>query len=57
MPEQNVGKVIEIRGVVIDAAFTDNLPEINTALKIAMPSDDGSPASTRTARGGRFRSK
>jgi F-type H+-transporting ATPase subunit beta len=42
MPEQNVGKVIEIRGVVIDAAFTDNLPEINTALEIAMPSDDGS---------------
>src|SRR4051812_38072935 len=42
MPEQNVGKVIEIRGVVIDAAFTDNLPEINTALQIAMPSDDGS---------------
>ena len=42
MPEQNVGQVIEIRGVVIDAAFTDNLPEINTALEIAMPSDDGS---------------
>jgi F-type H+/Na+-transporting ATPase subunit beta len=42
MAEQNVGKVIEIRGVVIDAAFTDNLPEINTALQIAMPSDDGS---------------
>jgi F-type H+-transporting ATPase subunit beta len=42
MPEQNVGKVIEIRGVVIDVAFTDNLPEINTALKIAMPSEDGS---------------
>src|SRR5438477_107370 len=42
MPEQNVGKVIEIRGVVIDAAFTDNLPEINTALRIEMPSDDGS---------------
>src|SRR6266576_904941 len=41
MPEQNVGKVIEIRGVVIDAALTDNLPEINTALEIAMPSDDG----------------
>src|SRR5947208_5505979 len=42
MPEQqNVGKVIEIRGVVIDAAFTDTLPEINTALKIAMPSEDG----------------
>src|SRR5438270_9434771 len=41
MPEQNVGKVIEIRGVVIDVAFTDNLPEINTALEIAMPSEDG----------------
>jgi F-type H+/Na+-transporting ATPase subunit beta len=42
MPEQNVGKVIEIRGVVIDAAFTDNLPEINTALKLEVPSEDGS---------------
>jgi F-type H+/Na+-transporting ATPase subunit beta len=42
MPEQNVGKVIEIRGVVIDVAFTDRLPEINTALEIAMPSEDGS---------------
>jgi len=42
MPEQNVGKVIEIRGVVIDVAFTDKLPEINTALEIAMPSEDGS---------------
>jgi F-type H+-transporting ATPase subunit beta len=41
MPEQNVGKVIEIRGVVIDAAFTDNLPEINTALRIELPSEDG----------------
>jgi F-type H+-transporting ATPase subunit beta len=42
MPEQNVGKVIEIRGVVIDVAFTDSLPEINTALEIEMPSEDGS---------------
>jgi F-type H+-transporting ATPase subunit beta len=42
MPEQqNVGKVIEIKGVVIDAAFTDRLPEIYTALKIAVPSEDG----------------
>ena len=42
MPEQqNVGKVIEIRVVVIDAAFTDSLPEIYTALTIAMPSEDG----------------
>ncbi|HYX76587.1 MAG TPA: F0F1 ATP synthase subunit beta, partial [Gaiellaceae bacterium] len=42
MPEQqNVGKVIEIKGVVIDALFTESLPEINTALKIAVPSEDG----------------
>jgi F-type H+-transporting ATPase subunit beta len=45
MPEQqNVGKVIEINGVVIDAAFTDSLPEINTALQIALPSEDGKEA-------------
>ena len=42
MPEQrNVGKVIEIKGVVIDALFTESLPEINTALEIAVPSEDG----------------
>ena len=37
---RNVGKLIEIRGVVIDAVFTENLPEIYSALTIAMP--DGS---------------
>src|SRR3954453_5009426 len=42
MPEQqNVGKVIKIRGVVIDALFTESLPEINTALEIGVPSEDG----------------
>src|SRR4051794_40098883 len=42
MPEQqNVGKVIEIKGVVIDAAFHENLPEIYTALKIVVPNEDG----------------
>jgi F-type H+/Na+-transporting ATPase subunit beta len=42
MPEkQNVGKVIEIKGVVIDALFTESLPEINTALEVAVPSEDG----------------
>jgi F-type H+-transporting ATPase subunit beta len=41
---QNVGKVIEIRGVVIDVAFTERLPEINTALRIEMPERDGRPA-------------
>jgi F-type H+-transporting ATPase subunit beta len=45
MPEQqNVGKVIEIKGVVIDAAFTDRLPEINTALRISVPEQDGRDA-------------
>ena len=38
---QNVGKVIEIRGVVIDAVFTDQLPEIYTALRIALPDGKG----------------
>jgi F-type H+-transporting ATPase subunit beta len=41
---QNVGKVIEIKGVVIDALFTDSLPEINTALRIELPERDGRPA-------------
>jgi F-type H+/Na+-transporting ATPase subunit beta len=39
MPEssngQNVGKLIEIKGVVIDAIFPDTLPEIYTALRIS----------------------
>ena len=34
---RNVGKLIEIRGVVIDAVFTESLPEIYSALTIAMP--------------------
>jgi F-type H+/Na+-transporting ATPase subunit beta len=45
MPEQqNVGKVIEIKGVVIDAVFTERLPEINTALTIPMPAEEGREA-------------
>src|SRR5262245_65128884 len=32
--KQNVGKVIEIKGVVIDAVFTERLPEIYSALRI-----------------------
>jgi F-type H+/Na+-transporting ATPase subunit beta len=41
MPEQssngqNVGKLIEIKGVVIDAIFPSNLPEINSALRISV---------------------
>jgi F-type H+/Na+-transporting ATPase subunit beta len=44
MPEsgngQNVGKVIEIQGVVIDALFTEELPEINSALRISVDERD-----------------
>jgi F-type H+/Na+-transporting ATPase subunit beta len=44
MPEQgnsqNVGKVIEVQGVVIDALFTEELPEINNALRISFGDHD-----------------
>jgi F-type H+/Na+-transporting ATPase subunit beta len=36
------GKVIEIKGVVIDAVFPEELPEIYNALAIEVPSGDGS---------------
>jgi F-type H+-transporting ATPase subunit beta len=35
--ERNVGTIEEITGVVIEAAFTGELPEINTALEVEMP--------------------
>jgi F-type H+-transporting ATPase subunit beta len=46
MPERsedapNTGKLIEIKGVVIDAVFPERLPEINTALRITVPEGDG----------------
>ena len=46
MPDQNgstrnVGKVIEIKGVVIDAVFTGRLPQIYSALRIDIPGQDG----------------
>ena len=37
----NVGTIVEIKGVVIDAVFTELLPEINTALRIDRPGADG----------------
>src|SRR6266568_342081 len=43
-PAKNVGKVIEIKGVVIDAVFTERLPEIYTALRIDIPASDGEEA-------------
>jgi F-type H+-transporting ATPase subunit beta len=48
MPEQddtrNVGKLIEVKGVVIDAVFPEQLPEIYSALRISVPAQDGRPA-------------
>ena len=38
----NTGRIIEIKGVVIDAVFTDRLPEIYTALEIEIAQDGGS---------------
>ena len=44
MPEQgngqNVGKVIEVKGVVIDALFPDELPAIYSALRISLEGHD-----------------
>ena len=34
---ENVGRIEEIQGVVIEAVFPDKLPEINHALKIRRP--------------------
>jgi F-type H+-transporting ATPase subunit beta len=47
MPDQNngqknnVGKVVEIKGVVVDAVFTDSLPQIYSALRIERGGDEG----------------
>ncbi len=38
----NTGRIIEIKGVVLDAVFTDQLPEIHTALRIEIARPDGS---------------
>ncbi len=38
---QNVGKIVEIKGVVLDAVFTERLPEIYTALAIPMGDGNG----------------
>ena len=34
---ENVGKLIEIKGVVVDAVFPNRLPEIYSALRITRP--------------------
>jgi F-type H+/Na+-transporting ATPase subunit beta len=45
LPEnQNVGQIVEIKGVVIDAVFPGELPEIYNAVHIEVPEEDGRPA-------------
>ena len=38
----NTGRIVEIKGVVIDAVFAETLPEIYTALEIEIAGADGS---------------
>jgi F-type H+-transporting ATPase subunit beta len=42
--ETNVGRIVEIKGVVVDAVFPDQLPAIYNALRIEVPASDGRPA-------------
>jgi F-type H+/Na+-transporting ATPase subunit beta len=42
--EQNVGKVVEVKGVVIDVVFPGELPQINNALRITVAGGDGASA-------------
>src|SRR5436190_12388911 len=37
----NTGKIVEIKGVVLDAVFPDRLPEIYHALRIDLAEDGG----------------
>jgi F-type H+-transporting ATPase subunit beta len=37
----STGRIVEIKGVVLDAVFPDGLPQINHALKIQAPAPDG----------------
>src|SRR5438477_389678 len=39
--EQNTGRIVEIKGVVLDAVFPSGLPEINYALSVQVPDGDG----------------
>jgi F-type H+-transporting ATPase subunit beta len=47
MPEksaQKPGRIVEIKGVVIDAVFPEGLPEINNAVSIDIPAQEGQEA-------------
>jgi F-type H+-transporting ATPase subunit beta len=46
---EDVGRVVEIKGVVIDAVFTGALPAIDSALHIAIPASEDREAGTLVA--------
>ncbi|HEU4450901.1 MAG TPA: F0F1 ATP synthase subunit beta [Gaiellaceae bacterium] len=46
---KNVGKVVEIRGVVLDVVFHERLPEIYTALTLKVPAAEGRAESVLVA--------
>jgi F-type H+-transporting ATPase subunit beta len=37
---KNVGRIVEVKGVVLDAVFTEQLPEIYNALEIEISRGD-----------------
>ncbi len=39
----NIGKIVEIKGVVMDVVFPDTLPAIYNALRITVPGGVGRP--------------
>src|SRR5438094_3665721 len=49
---RNVGQIEEITGVVIEAVFPDELPEINSALHIERPKETAHEEEQRAAAGG-----
>jgi F-type H+/Na+-transporting ATPase subunit beta len=42
--DANVGSIVEIKSVVVDAVFPGELPEVYTALRIPLPEQDGREA-------------
>ena len=41
MADRNTGRIVEIKGVVLDAVFPDKLPEIYHALSVQVPVEEG----------------
>src|SRR5713101_5485982 len=48
-PNAATGKIVEIKGVVIDVVFSGDLPEIYSALRIEVPAQEGQETRTLIA--------